>query len=207
MKRCLDKRNRMSRSGSAAHTLPKCKCFDSLLFLNDKISNRETSSNIILPTHDSNGDPEAADTSANDSLPCLPALSSSVPSPASAPLYSTPPPSSSNASSSTTVNSASQLTQSSKRKSLASTGISNAKLRKKDDMSSRLDLLTFKLLENEAAETSNNRNHVDDHEEDVDLLFFKSLLPAMHALSKKKNRQARKKIQDIIFDLEISDED
>ena len=34
-------------------TLPKCKYFDSLLLLNDKISNGDTPSNIILPTHGS----------------------------------------------------------------------------------------------------------------------------------------------------------
>ena len=48
-------------------------------------------------------------------------------------------------------------------------------------MPSRLDLFNFKVLENEAAETSNNCNDVDDHEDDVDLLFFKSQLPAIHS--------------------------
>ena len=48
-KRCLDKRNRMTRSGAANHTLPTCRYYEQLHFLNDKVSSQETTSNIVLP--------------------------------------------------------------------------------------------------------------------------------------------------------------
>ena len=42
-------------------------------------------------------------------------------------------------------------------------------------------------------------------DESADFLVFKSLLPAMAALSKKQNRRTSIKIQEIIFELEDSD--
>ena len=71
-------------------------------------------------------------------------------------------------------------------------------------MSNKLDILTLKLLEkSECSPTIASRYESADG----NLLFFKSLLPSMRAMSKRKNRQARQKIQDVIFQLELSDED
>lgn len=47
LKKCLDKRNRMTRSGAAASSLPKCKYFEQMRFLHEKTANRPTESNII----------------------------------------------------------------------------------------------------------------------------------------------------------------
>ena len=40
----------MTRSGAAACSLPKCKYFDQLMFIRDKVANKETSSNLQLPS-------------------------------------------------------------------------------------------------------------------------------------------------------------
>ena len=53
LKKCLDKRKAMSRSGAAASTLPTCKYFEIMRFLHNKTSNLETHSNIVLLNWDS----------------------------------------------------------------------------------------------------------------------------------------------------------
>ena len=49
MKKCLDKRKLLTRSGAAATSLPSCKYFESMRFLHDKGGNRPTESNILIP--------------------------------------------------------------------------------------------------------------------------------------------------------------
>ncbi|XP_047146243.1 uncharacterized protein LOC124819091 [Hydra vulgaris] len=50
LRKCLDKRNRMTRSGAAASNLPKCKFFDQMTFLHEKSANKPTESNVdIVP--------------------------------------------------------------------------------------------------------------------------------------------------------------
>ncbi|XP_065069816.1 uncharacterized protein LOC135694869 [Rhopilema esculentum] len=48
LKRCLDKRNKETRSGASHTNLPKCKYFDQLSFMHDKVSSRQTESNVSL---------------------------------------------------------------------------------------------------------------------------------------------------------------
>ena len=47
LKKCLDKRNKLTRSGAAASSLPKCKFFDQMQFLHERTANKLTKSNII----------------------------------------------------------------------------------------------------------------------------------------------------------------
>ncbi len=49
-KKCLDRQNRASKSGSAASKVSKCKYYDQLTFLFDKTANLPTESNIAIPT-------------------------------------------------------------------------------------------------------------------------------------------------------------
>ena len=49
-KKCLDRQNRASKSGSAASKVSKCKYYDQLTFLFDKTANQPTESNIAIPT-------------------------------------------------------------------------------------------------------------------------------------------------------------
>lgn len=167
MKRCLDKRNRLTRSGAAAHTLPKCKFFDVLMFLNDKISNQETQSNIDISKSSNNHE--------------------SIPSPlSSSSMLSSP-------SGSFSTDAAADTSTNTRKRSL----------KNKQGMSQRIDLLTLDFLE----KASNEKIPKKEDEEDSDLLFFKSLLPSMKNLSRRSNRVARKKIQDIIFELEMSEDE
>jgi len=48
LKKCLEKRRALSRSGAAASTLPTCKYFEVMRFLHEKTSNLETQSNVEL---------------------------------------------------------------------------------------------------------------------------------------------------------------
>lgn len=46
LKKCLDKRQRMTKSGAAASSLPRCKYFEQMKFLHEKTSNQATESNL-----------------------------------------------------------------------------------------------------------------------------------------------------------------
>ena len=50
MMRCMKKISEGQKSGAGASKMPTCKLFEQLLFLRDLVSNRETNSNIILPS-------------------------------------------------------------------------------------------------------------------------------------------------------------
>ena len=46
LKRCLDRRRYLSRSGAAHSTLPTCKYFELMAFLRERSENKETDSNV-----------------------------------------------------------------------------------------------------------------------------------------------------------------
>ena len=46
LKKCLDKRTKMTRSGAAASSLPKCRYFEQMAFLYGSVDNRPTESNL-----------------------------------------------------------------------------------------------------------------------------------------------------------------
>ena len=48
LKKCLDKRNRLSRSGALARELPKCQVFDQMAFLCEMNANKPSKSNLPL---------------------------------------------------------------------------------------------------------------------------------------------------------------
>ena len=50
LKKCLDKRNRMARSGAAAVKLPKCQYFDQMAFLHEKSASKVTETNLSQPS-------------------------------------------------------------------------------------------------------------------------------------------------------------
>ena len=71
---CIDKRARLTRSGAATDSLPKCKYFDQLLFIHDKVKNRETESNVNLG--DSNEEQEQSSTESICTMQTNPSRSS-----------------------------------------------------------------------------------------------------------------------------------
>ena len=50
LKKCLDKRNCMTRSGAAAVNLRKCQYFDKMAFLHGKSANKVTETNLSQPS-------------------------------------------------------------------------------------------------------------------------------------------------------------
>ena len=48
LKKCLDKKNRLSRSGAPARELPKCQLFDQMAFLCEMSANKPSESNLPL---------------------------------------------------------------------------------------------------------------------------------------------------------------
>ena len=48
LKKCLDKRNRLSRSGAPARELPKCQLFDQMAFLCEISANKPSEGNLPL---------------------------------------------------------------------------------------------------------------------------------------------------------------
>lgn len=201
-KRCKDKRVRMTRSGVAAHVLPKCKYFENLMFLNDKISNQETESNITLGT-ESLGCASSQLTNDGNSTSTSSVASSAVsvsPAPSNSPIPFPLQPA---------ISQSSTTSSSGKRKydTAAQQNSLTAKQKKaaKEDLSTRVDALTLKYLED--MRSTEKECELGDKEDDADFLFLKSLLPCMKQLPKRKNRQARLKIQQVLFGLEDSDDE
>lgn len=52
----MKKRERMTRSGAGAATLPRCKLFDQLLFIKDTVLNRPSISNIVTDDYPQQSD-------------------------------------------------------------------------------------------------------------------------------------------------------
>ena len=52
LKKFLDKRKCLSKSGAAACSLPKCKYFEEMAFLHEKSANKPTESNLSVPEED-----------------------------------------------------------------------------------------------------------------------------------------------------------
>ena len=48
LKKCLDKRQQMTKSGAPASSLPQCKYFEQMRFLHEKTANKPTDTNITL---------------------------------------------------------------------------------------------------------------------------------------------------------------
>ena len=55
LKKCLDKRRALTRSGAAAASLPECKFLSAMQFLHEKTSNLPTHGNVELAPNDSEG--------------------------------------------------------------------------------------------------------------------------------------------------------
>ena len=48
LKKCLDTRSKLTKSGAPASSLPKCNYFEVMRFLHDKTANKPTESNLCL---------------------------------------------------------------------------------------------------------------------------------------------------------------
>ena len=77
LKKCLDKRRALSKSGAAASALPTCKYFDVMRFLHEKTSNLETHSNVDLEIQANNSFDLSSSLPSQSSVPS-PSSSSSI---------------------------------------------------------------------------------------------------------------------------------
>ena len=68
LKKCLDKRSRMQKSGAAASSLPKCNYFDQMSFLHDKTLNLPTESNVSIPVNEAMAVNEIAPAELGDAI-------------------------------------------------------------------------------------------------------------------------------------------
>ena len=70
LKKCLDKRQRMTRSGAAASSLPQCKYFHQMKFLHEKTANQPTESNISHQAQQVTVPPPADTCEPANQIPC-----------------------------------------------------------------------------------------------------------------------------------------
>ena len=49
LKKCLDRRSKLAKSGAPASSLPKCNYFEVMRFLHGKTANKPAESNLCLP--------------------------------------------------------------------------------------------------------------------------------------------------------------
>ena len=188
LKKCLDKRQQMSKSGAAASSLPMCKYFEQMRFLHDKTANRPTDSNITpLPVESTRNDicdPKAATTFSATTTLCPTTASCNTAAP------------------STSATTASNL---SKRKASDAHLIPpvNSRHASKTTRQDAIDLAILKQLEKtdkKIDEASSNENTSDEI-----YLYCQSLIPIMRALPHKKQRKAMIRISQLLFDIEFDE--
>ena len=203
----------MTRSGAGARSLPTCRYFQNLLFLKDKISNKETESNVSLP-NESDADSLEHSQQQSFELPnSRPAIMQHPPS-----LLTTAASSASNQKQvSTTVstqqqNAGAPLSHTPSNRKCSSdalfSGTPKQKRAAREELSNTIDLLTLKYLDGfNNSEMGLDKSTKSLEEDDPGMLFLKSLHLTLAKLPKRKNRQARIKLQQVLFELEESDDD
>lgn len=182
MKRCIVKRANMTKSGAEANTLPKCKYFNQLQFLQEKITNKETVSNFSF---------------SDISVASSPASSNSLnsPPPAVHPLNSPPAAylqeQSSSASPSYTEPPAKKRVVGKRNKT---DPIDDELINVIKDMNS-----ATKTLVNSSTEKNN------DLEDNENMLFCRSLAPTLDRLTKRDAALAKMEIQKVLFNIEFKE--
>ena len=200
MKRCLVKREHMARSGAAAHTLPCCKYFEQLKFIQDKIMNKETDSNIdlslISPPSSSTMTVSSPHTSGNNPFPSSPSTTSinlAVTDKSFSPC------------SPENINPENML-----KCKLSPEGSSSYNKKKVKEMTTaNMDLRLLQTLQDMNQTTKSilddgkNESVREPEVDDADTLFCKSIIPSLSALEPRKNSLAKIKIQELLYQLEF----
>ena len=182
MMRCMNKINEGQKSGAGASKLPTCKLFDQLLFLRDFVSNRETTSNITLPSASPVNDSICED-SPNYNI--QPSTEASTPKEK----ISTPD------------------DISAKRKlDLQDRGTKNkpyGRISKRADRQDKIDLLLVNALSKTEDQTKEN----SESSKSSNQLFCDSIVEILDKLPPKKNRMARVEIQQVLMKYEFDIDD
>jgi len=159
-RRCITKREQLTRSGSGHSKLPSCKYFNNLLFLKDSLVPVSTGSNFT------NED--------EDDISLSIEVQEQSPSPSGTLHHSTP---------------AKSMTSSKKSRKDDLQGFLTKSLQKVDEQ-----------ISNIAQESKK-----EDNMSDSDFLFCVSLVHRLKTLPPRKNRLARMKIEQLLFEIEYGD--
>lgn len=176
-RKCLNKREKATRSGAGTKKLPTCNFFIGLSFLRDTLVNRKTESN--LPSPSSND----LSLSVDDYIeyPCD--LTSPVDEPAA------------------TTSTPSQSYDSPFKKQT----YENRKTKKANDLQLGIDALLVKALSKDLDNSSSEQAPKQSLRENdgPDVLFCLSLVDTLKKLDARKNAMAKMKIQQLLFEIEF----
>lgn len=178
-RRCLKRREKETASGSARKVLSKCLFFNELVFLRDILSPRETTSHVNLSMT------TTSSASLTSPVATAPAISSTgqvfLQSPASHDIFS--------------GESDSQSTHSSGSDFRA---IGNVRKRRNDTKTTNIDALLARSLMDDIEKKDEKNEKI----EDSDVLFCQSLVSSLKTLNPKKNKLARIKLMEVLYELE-----
>ena len=160
--KCCKKLELASKSGSGASKVPTCQHYEQLLFLKDYVSNRVTTSNVVLSSNGEDSeqldDCDIQENSAESSETVIPTLKRPLPK--------------------------QQHESVPKRRKEIET-------RKAAERRDSIDLLLAKSLAKCDEQENTCEKPSSSAENDSDLLYLRSLLPILKKLAPRKNRLAR----------------
>ena len=179
LKRVQEKREEITKSGSAGKPLPSYKYFSQLQFVYDKLPKKETHSNIVITPQTLDRDsPSASSSSSPSSSTFLECPSNSV-----------------------------HATTENTNVSVAANNNVKAKKRKQKNVDSLADeeLATTLKKVNQTTELLISKELHGESEDDADTLFCRSIIPTLRNLTPRNNKLAKIKIQQFLFELEFEE--
>ncbi|XP_057292354.1 uncharacterized protein LOC130615750 [Hydractinia symbiolongicarpus] len=195
--RCMHKREEQTRSGAAVSKLAKCRNFEALSFLRSAVSSNESDSNV----DDSLASPEMSlpisqhsnRQSIDDSL--------------------TRPEVSKRRSIESDDDETSSITSRTSSRTEPYYKPTSTATKRKKKLASDVDVMLINSLKDVSAVCSNiskpvepTPTNVREEKNDADHLFCMSLIPVLKSLPAVKNRQARLKIQEVLFKIEFGED-
>lgn len=185
LKKCLDRRSKATKSGSAASKLATCKYFDQLSFLHSKVSNKPTESNLTPVI-------EVEDTPSVQVNPSASTVTQSVPCPKNPTMMST-----------LAKDTSSSVSGKNKAESEIIPYTPAKRSKSRAEMAYAVDTLLVKTLQDMQDPSSKSTTA---HDNDEDMLFCQSLVPLLKKMPARQNRLAKIKINQLLFDMEFNDE-
>ena len=174
LKRVQEKREEITKSGSAGKPLPSCKYFSQLQFVYDKLPKKETHSNIVITPQTLDRDSPSASSSSSSTF-------SECPS-----------------------NSVHTTTENTNVSVAAKNNVKAKKRRQKDvDSLADEEVATTLKKVNQTTELLISKELRGESEDDADTLFCRSIIPTLRNLTPRNNKLAKIKIQQFLFELEF----
>ena len=169
-----EKREEITKSGSAGKPLPSCKYFSQLQFVYDKLPKKETHSNIVITSQTLDRDSPSASSSSSSTF-------SECPS-----------------------NSVHTATENTNVSVAAKNNVKAKKRKQKDvDSLADEEVATTLKKVNQTTELLISKELRGESEDDADTLFCRSIIPTLRNLTPRNNKLAKIKIQQFLFELEF----